>query len=373
MDYILKHKDIDCGYMSIDEITGEVTSFALIDENAAPFLGKCSMSNINKWWDMRSISGNRENLEDLLKSKGCMTRQAYLLKNLGLSLTDTYWICPVDKDMSWEDINPYVHRDGAYTCNASLSGDTSKKWDLGYSKPILIKEMNGYGGIEAVNEAFSSYINEMQKNNIAYAKYAAIKSENRSKSGSASFCTEELEYVSAREIVNGDNLADVYEEYIYECSAYGIREDVIRDNLDYQVLIDFLMSNKERSLSDFGILRDSDTLEFIMPAPLYDFSRSMYYDQKEPRVYHRGQILNKGAGDFVKRTKPLLDKVENRRLLDTTLLPSKEMTREFYIKYGVPSNRAYAVAENFEIKKGLLEEFQKGKDISRYIEKVQER
>lgn len=27
MDYILKHKDIDCGYMSIDEVTGEVTSF----------------------------------------------------------------------------------------------------------------------------------------------------------------------------------------------------------------------------------------------------------------------------------------------------------------------------------------------------------
>ncbi len=373
MDYILKHKDIDCGYMSIDEVTGEVSSFALIDENAAPFLGKCNMSNINKWWDMRSISGDREDLEVLLKNKGCATRQAYLLKNLGLSLTDTYWVCPVDKDLSWEDINPYVHKDKTYTCDASLPGATPKKWDLEHKKPILIKEMNGYGGILAVNEVFSSYISEMQKNNIPYAKCAAVKSESRSKSGSTSFCTENLEYIPAREIVNGDNLADVYEDYIYECSAYGIREDIIRDSLDYQVLIDFLMSNKERSLSDFGILRDSDTLEFKAPAPLYDFSRSMYYDQKEPRIYQRGQILNKGAGDFIKKTKPLLDKVENRRILNAALLPNKDMTRDFYVKYGVPNDRAYAVAENFEIKKGLLEEFQKGKDISRYIERAYER
>ena len=31
----------------------------------------------------------------------------YLVKNLGLSLTDYYWIRPVDSNLTWEKVNLY--------------------------------------------------------------------------------------------------------------------------------------------------------------------------------------------------------------------------------------------------------------------------
>ena len=43
--------------------------------------------------------------KNMLKKKGLLGSEDFLLKNLGLSLTDYYWISPMDSKLTWKDVN----------------------------------------------------------------------------------------------------------------------------------------------------------------------------------------------------------------------------------------------------------------------------
>ena len=102
--FILKQKNYDVAILQMDE-EGNLHDHTVKNKERMPFLGSSEQRHIYEWWAGRAIPDGRERLEDLLKKSGYETTTAFLMKNLGLSLTDTYWICPSDADLTWEDVN----------------------------------------------------------------------------------------------------------------------------------------------------------------------------------------------------------------------------------------------------------------------------
>ena len=95
-----------------------------------------------------------------------------------------------------------------------------------------------------------------------------------------SFTSEDIEFIPAYEVVsstkNSNNVA-LYDKYIDICVANGIDRGVMQDYMDYLVLSDFVISNTDEHLLNFGILRNADTMELLGPAPIFDSGNSMFF------------------------------------------------------------------------------------------------
>ena len=62
-------------------------------------------------------------------------------------------------------------------------------------------------------------------------------------------------------------------------------EDELRPFLEYQIMTDFILSGRDRHLSNISVLRDASSLKFIQPAPIYDSGKSMFVNDSVPDNY----------------------------------------------------------------------------------------
>ena len=179
--YKLMHKDTVCGSVSIDSENGALNGFTLYDKTKSPFLGNANLRLMKRWWEARSIPASRQTMQEIIKKAGCISSKEYLEKNLALSMTDAYWICPINIDISWKDINLYEHGEffaeglqyhnaTSYDPNATLGGQMEKYWDMHYNPPVLTKIAYKEYGQQALNEALASAIHQLQNKNFPYVK-----------------------------------------------------------------------------------------------------------------------------------------------------------------------------------------------------------
>ena len=134
--------------VTICEMDPKGTMLAFAPKYRNPDLAPVAFSayddHIQRWWKNRQIPIRQGRVEKMLREKGFDEPSEYLLKNLGLSLTDYYWIKPIDSSLKWEDVNlfdndfkenlmqPVSNRDSsaALSCtpNSSLKGELEKKF-----------------------------------------------------------------------------------------------------------------------------------------------------------------------------------------------------------------------------------------------------
>lgn len=131
-----------------------------------------------------------------------------------------------------------------------------------------------------MNEAFATYLHDLQETAIPYVSYLVGHTEdNGLYCRCDAFTSDSVELVSAYEVIEGSkqqNDKSVYDNYIRICAELGIEEQQIRNFMDYQTLTDFIISNTDEHLGNFGILRDSNTMQYLGPAPIYDSGNSMF-------------------------------------------------------------------------------------------------
>ena len=156
-----------------------------------------------------------------------------------------------------------------------------KYWDIKTNFPTLVKESYKYFGQQAMNEAFATYLHDLQETAIPYVSYLVGHTEdNGLYCRCDAFTSDSVELVSAYEVIEGSkqqNDKSVYDNYIRICAELGIEEQQIRNFMDYQTLTDFIISNTDEHLGNFGILRDSNTMQYLGPAPIYDSGNSMFF------------------------------------------------------------------------------------------------
>ena len=386
--YILMHKNDKCGTILFDENIGRITEYHDDRNGLSPYLGNCDIKKIQKWWEMRAVPASRATMQQVINNANCLNTEVYLAKNLGLSMTDTYWIKPSGIDLSFNNVKfanlaayshgkiPY-HNATSYDPNASLGGQMEKYWDLMHKPPILVKESYKYYGQQSINEVFASIVHSRQPSNVEFVRYTAEMTEDRGvQCKCPAFTSENIELLSAYEMVESrkiQNSQALYDEYINICVENGIDYNQIQEFMDYQTMTDFLITNTDEHLLNFGVLRDPNTMKLIGPAPIFDSGNSMFYSDGRKTPYTRAGILDIPITSFYKREEKLLGKVKNKTAVDLNSIPSAGEVKELYANAGIPEEKADVISKNYDTKAKMLSEFQRGKTISLYKEKQAEK
>ena len=98
--YQLMHLDDIVADVTIDDFNGALVSVEkIINPEIAPYRAARSTNDFRQWWADRAIPETRTELRDFLESRNIKSTGLYLLDNLGLSLTDCYWIKPYEKEI----------------------------------------------------------------------------------------------------------------------------------------------------------------------------------------------------------------------------------------------------------------------------------
>ena len=106
-DYILMRKDDSLAAIKLNE-NGLILRFSVRNdmEDFLPLEGRQNRQDwLKNWWKERAIPVEQGRIARFLEAKGFTIPEEYLMRNLGLCLTDYYWIRPIDLELKWKDVN----------------------------------------------------------------------------------------------------------------------------------------------------------------------------------------------------------------------------------------------------------------------------
>lgn len=373
--YFLMYENQKVAVFSVEN--GIISKVQFSDSNLTYLpVGISTTEQLQRWITNRCIPFTRQGLNRELVT---ITPFEYMLQNMGLSLTDHYWICNIENVCTWESINLYVNDFKArYSLNisddrnivpsATLQGDLKKKWIIeSDGTRYLVKGNCNNICRQSISEVLATEIHKRQ-NKFRYTpyKFVRIKNDGTEVIGCAcpNFTNINTEFVPAIDIVRYlkvPNNMSLYEFYIEVCKRYDLD---LRSYLEYQIMTDFIITNTDRHLNNFGILRDSRTGKFLTYAPIFDSGNSMFYKGYIPVGK---KLLDIDVTSFTKKEVKLMSYVTNKDLVNISLLPSDD---EVYNLLKVDetineeTNERIVRAYNMKIK--FLEDFQNGAKIWSY-------
>ena len=369
-EYDLMHKNDVVASLQLDDLSGAILK---VTPSASPELlplgGSQGADSLRKWWLRRAVPISQGNIAALLQREGIPSTQSLLVRNLGLSLSDHYWIRPQKSDLTWREVSPFSNAFGDlletastqfYSPEAALQGDLIKKWVIVDDTRCLLKGNRGANSQQSLNEVLASMLHEKQgfSNHVRYrpVKFTGSASEQYG-CICEDFASETLEFIPAIDVVDSekkDNAVSTYEHFIHVCTEHGLSEQEVRGFLEYQILTDFVLTNTDRHLNNFGILRDSRTLKFVRMAPIFDSGNSMFWDA--PRLPERSDCTEITVNSFRKTEAELLKLVTDRSRVRMELMPSREEIADLYAK---DDSIAFvdSILTGYEKKKALLEQF----------------
>lgn len=195
-------------------------------------------------------------------------------------MSDQYWVKPADSNIEYKDINFFEHdfKDSKFT-NATFSsgvdsstkislispnnttdGRLKKTWIIENNKRYLLK--GGYKNevMQPFNEVLASMICERLGFN--HIKYTIEVINGKVVSKCECFINTDTELIPAHQILYEiQKKENVYEEYIKILENKGINN--VREKLENMFILDYLISNEDRHLNNFGIIRNVNNLNWI--------------------------------------------------------------------------------------------------------------
>lgn len=356
LKFSLMHKDNPVCAITVDASSGAILRVSKpVNPELLPVGGNIDAEKLRNWWQRRAVPVGQGKIMRILEKAGISSTQAYLVKNWGLSLTDHYWIKPHDFALGWNEVNlfnnPFVDPVGdmqfteavgdtvelpanAFSPSSTLQGALRKKWIIKDGKRYLVKANHGNNSQESLNEVVATLLHHKQQKQ-PFVTYSPIRLDNNCQLYCIceSFTSDTVELISAYDLIESQkrpNDRSYYDHFIHLCAQHGLCEDVVRPFLEYQILTDFVITNTDRHLRNIGVLRDTNTLQFIAMAPIFDSGNSMFY--QNPQLPLIDDLMNIGVTSFKSKEIDLLKYVHDTDLVDGTKLPSIEELKNIYEK-----------------------------------------
>ena len=356
LTFSLMHKDTPVCALTIDADSGAMLRVSKpIHPELLPLGGNIDAAKLRSWWQLRAVPIGQGKIMRILEKAGFSSTQKYLVKNWGLSLTDHYWIKPLDVELVWDDVNLFTNafRDpigdmqfsdaigepielpqNTFSPSSSLQGNLRKKWVIKGGKRCLIKANHGSNSQESLNEVTATLLHSKQQKQ-PFVTYSAIHEDKNDQlyCMCESFTSDSVELITAYDVIESakcPNSLSNYEHFIQLCAKYGLNEELSRSFLEYQIATDFILTNTDRHLRNIGVLRDSSTLQFIGMAPIFDSGNSMFWDN--PRRPLNDDLTNIEVTSFRSKESQLLKYICSDKLVDISKLPTEEELRAIYEK-----------------------------------------
>ena len=302
MKCILMNKNMPIVELELDDDTA--TILKIVKSHELEYLpvginikaGIPNKKDLNEWWFGRSIPASRSGIRAALEQLNMQHSEQLLLRCYGLSLSDQYWMKPVNTELEWKDINFFENDfsddvgnilfgqpaseniDLMSPCNTS-DGWLKKKWKIIDGKRCLIKGGSNPFMQEPINEVFATRLHQRLGCNN-YVSYNLIMEDGISYSVCENFIDVNTELVSAVSInrsMKKRSEHSAYEHFMKACDGLGIPN--MKEFVDYMLVFDYLMANTDRHFGNFGAIRNVETLEWVGAAPVFDSGTSLWHNK----------------------------------------------------------------------------------------------
>ena len=337
LKFNLMHKDVEVAEIVIDENSGRITAVNKI-YNARHFplgtLDERSFKKLAEWWDERSIPASRSGLREALEKLDINSPRLLLTKCYGLSLSDQYWIKPVDSNLTYKTVNFFEnefsedlgellfgkdkdnHNLNLSSPDSTSVGNLKKRWKIIDEQRILVKGGSNPYRQEPVNEVVASKI--MEYLNVPHTDYEMMFSIGYPYSECVDFIDVNSDFVSAYQINQylKRNNNDSALTHFLRC-AETLKISGAKKFINDMLIVDFIIANEDRHLNNFGAIRNVDTLEFVSMAPIFDSGSCLGFDKIPEDIVKQELVESK---PFKKNPFEQLDLVD-----DFSILKNKDL------------------------------------------------
>lgn len=248
------------------------------------------------WFWHRCIPAGRDGVEEFLSYTKCRNTNELAVKNRALSITDHYWLKKQgESSIFWDNVNLFqngysnevgnlifgmAQKKITNICSPDLTtnGWLKKAWRRDNGEDYLFKSGSFPYFQEPLNEVFCS---ELAKKfcELDIVEYSLRKVNKQLCSVCKNFVTEKQEFVPAFAVYQTEERPFYMEPFdflVKKCRDFGMMD--IRDKISAMMSFDYLISNTDRHMGNFGFMRDIDTLQFMGMAPLFDNGTSLWND-----------------------------------------------------------------------------------------------
>lgn len=388
--YVLKHKDMDVAMVQIDTATGKIEYILdiYLPEELPVGVGGDGR-HIAAWWASRAVPDSRRGIQQVLHCLNEKTSLSLMLSAYGLSLTDHYWMQPIGEELYWKDLNFYendfsdelgnlltdsgrvdMERNiSKFSPASSVNGEMKKKWvrrgDIRY---LMKVNVNDYGQ-QAVNELIASRLHERLRweNYVPYQlDKAVVEGREFPCSLNPLFTSLKFEFVSAYQLIRNykvPNTVSDYEAVLGLAVRYGMEEEIVRGQLEYTIMTDFILSNTDRHFNNFGFLYCPSEHRMVSMAPIFDTGNALFYNWEI--IPSSQNLLQITVSSFCRREVDMLRYVNRPDAVNLKSLEYFPEEAEGMLKKytDMPDMRSEAIADTIRQKIRYLELFQQGKKI----------
>lgn len=368
--YVLMHKDIPVLTVALTETNKIKEITEILSEEHKPINMQSDENQeaaLSEFMKHRSIPNTRQNLSKILAAYKVNDSLELSIKSYQLSLSDHYWIKPIDDNISWNNINFFTNTFNntpvfmteqkqidinLMTPNSSVNGSLRQMWIKENNEMILLKAGKTLN-LEPFNEVFIS--NLLDQTNINHVRYELKQIDNNEYvSACKIFTTKDIEFVPAWYIAGKLNpKGSKYDALLKQCNKLNIPN--YQKDLDSMIAIDYLTLNDDRHWGNFGFLRDSTTLEFKGMAPIFDNGNTLWYNQykiNEHKPFHtyEAQPFTTTHDKQIKYIQSDLSDINIKKIVEVA--PS--LMKEIYTKHEIVSPDRLKIMEHLFTKIALM-------------------
>lgn len=324
--------------MSFTEQNGAAVSITQIKDRQllpVPLMLDPSIETLNKWLSRRTIPPQREGLKDVIERFGNKIKPP----SNRLSLTDQYWI--KYRLEEWNKINYFSHyyskdigdmffkpwtiKKGAKinynSPDTTTNGMLKKRWiqKNGSTDSYLVKAGSSVTNQEPLSEILVSVFLEQLKI-IPFVRYDYHVEGLTLCSICKNFITINTELVPLTDFYHfeerqKDSNESINDHILRMCEKVFGGVPGMEEYLDAMNFIDLVTGQEDRNLSNIALIRDTNTMEIIGPAPLFDFGAAYWSDGKIAQ--------NIKTKRFTRIQQNLLHKMDGKINLDKALSDTK--------------------------------------------------
>lgn len=267
----------------------------------------------------RKAPKHRQHIQELLERYGCDDLEGFLKVTHALSLNDTFWVKGARSSLTWDNVSLYRNEFDQLISQAAFDGTVSsselsstspefgtdgyyaKCWVREGTDIFLYKSGSALYEMEPISEYLVSQVAEdLCPHSVSYDLdhyHGKLISKCRL------FTDEQMGLAKAGSIFRGKKQTiPTLLEYFASIGS----EDAFRR----MCVLDALVLNPDRHYGNFGVLFDTDTMQVLGMAPVFDNNRALFPELDEDQLadpdWYMQKCRPKLGRDFIITARSLL-------------------------------------------------------------------